>query len=74
MLLTLLLSALAAPAAQADGVILQAKVDPGANCNDIWGYVAPNGDEYALVGTTSGLVVYNCVDPQAPYQTPTIRP
>lgn len=69
MLSILLLSALAAPAAQADGVILQAKVDPGANCNDIWGYVAPNGDEYALVGTTSGLVVYNCVDPKAPYQT-----
>ena len=69
MLATLILSALAAPAAQADGVVLQAKVDPGANCNDIWGFVAPNGDEYALVGTTSGLVIYNCVDPQNPYQT-----
>lgn len=69
MLTSLLLLALAAPAPQADGITLQAKMDLGANCNDIWGWVAPNGDEYALVGTTGGTYVINCVDPQAPYTT-----
>jgi hypothetical protein len=24
--------------------------------NDIWGYTAPNGDEYAIIGTDSGTV------------------
>jgi len=67
MLATLLLAAAALP--QADGVILQAKVQTNGSCNDIWGYTAPNGDEYAIVGTTSGTHIYNCVDPTAPYQT-----
>ena len=25
--------------------------------NDVWGYTAPNGDEYALLGATTGTVV-----------------
>jgi choice-of-anchor B domain-containing protein len=63
-----LLSLLATPVApQADGVTLMAKVDPGADCNDIWGYTAPNGDEYALVGTVVGTSIYNCTNPSAPY-------
>ncbi len=68
-----LLSLVAAPAApQADGVTLLAKVDPGADCNDIWGYTAPNGDEYALVGTAAGTNIYNCANPSAPYLTGSI--
>ncbi len=68
-----LLSLLATPVApQADGVTLLAKVDPGADCNDIWGYTAPNGDEYALVGTAVGTNIYNCANPSAPYLTASI--
>jgi choice-of-anchor B domain-containing protein len=57
---------------QADGVTLLAKVQPGANCNDVWGYTAPNGDEYALVGTATGTSIYNCTNPTAPYLTAAI--
>lgn len=34
--------------------------------NDIWGYVAPNGDEYAIVGTTTGTLIYDLTDPANP--------
>ncbi|NNE44499.1 MAG: choice-of-anchor B family protein [Gemmatimonadetes bacterium] len=37
--------------------------------NDCWGYTAPNGDEYALVGSTSGTSVINVTDPAVPYET-----
>lgn len=73
MLTALALLPLLAPLPQSDGVTLQAKIDPGPNCNDIWGYVAPNGDEYALVGTTAGTRIYNCTDPRAPYQVASIN-
>ena len=70
---TTILSLLATPALpQADGVTLMAKVQPGSDCNDIWGYTAPNGDEYALVGTVAGTSIYNCVNPSAPYLTAAI--
>jgi len=42
---------------------------PASGYNDIWGYVAPNGDEYALLGARDGTVVVNCVDPTNVYQT-----
>ncbi len=37
--------------------------------NDIWGYTAPDGREYALVGTTIGVSVVNITDREAPYET-----
>lgn len=70
--LTPLLLALlpAAPlAAQSNGVTLLSKVKSYPWYSSIWGYTAPNGDEYALVGTGSGTAIYNCVDPRAPYLT-----
>ncbi len=73
LLLALLLPALApaaaSAAAQGDGVTLLAKVDPGSNANDIWGYTAGDGREYALVGTAGGTAIYNCTVPTAPYLT-----
>lgn len=33
---------------------------------DIWGYVAPNGDEYALVTYNTGTIFYNVTDPLNP--------
>lgn len=36
--------------------------------NDVWGYVAPNGKEYALLGATTGLVVVDCSNPANPIE------
>lgn len=36
--------------------------------NDVWGYVAPNGKEYALLGATTGLVVVDCSNPATPIE------
>ncbi len=40
----------------------------GETYNDIWGYVAPNGDEYALLCATTGLLVLDCTNPALPVQ------
>jgi len=55
--------------AQADGITLLAKVQMGVQANDIWGYTAPDGREYAVIGTTGSTRIYNCTDPTAPYLT-----
>ena len=56
--------------AQAQGVncALLGTLDPQANYNDIWGYVAPNGDEYALVGCQDGTSVIDVSDPANPVE------
>ena len=36
--------------------------------NDIWGYTAPNGSEYALLGTTTGPVVVDVSNPSNPIE------
>lgn len=36
--------------------------------NDVWGYVAPNGDEYALLGTTTSTIVIDVTVPTNPVQ------
>ncbi len=67
-----LLALLLAGAAQAGptfNVIFHARVDDHSAYNDVWGYTAPNGDEYALLGCTTGLAVINVSDPDAPYET-----
>jgi choice-of-anchor B domain-containing protein len=50
-------------------VIFHAHLDQHTSYNDIWGYTAPNGDEYALLGCTDGLSVVNVTDPDNPYET-----
>lgn len=50
-------------------VIFHARLDQHPGYNDIWGYTAPGGDEYALLGCTTGLAVVNVSDPDAPYET-----
>ena len=42
--------------------------DGKGNGNDIWGYVAPDGTEYAIVGTTTGTLVYSLEDPTNPIE------
>lgn len=64
-----LLTCLAAPAAaQGNGVTLLAKVKNYQEYNDIWGYTAPNGDEYAIVGTNTGTAFYDCTNPASPVE------
>ncbi|MBI1225495.1 MAG: choice-of-anchor B family protein [Bacteroidetes bacterium] len=36
--------------------------------SDIWGYAAPDGTEYALVGVNNGLSIVNLADPANPVQ------
>lgn len=36
--------------------------------NDVWGYAAPDGREYALLGMKDGFMIVNCTDPVAPYE------
>ncbi|MCA8951739.1 MAG: choice-of-anchor B family protein [Planctomycetes bacterium] len=36
--------------------------------NDVWGYTAPNGDEYALLGSTTGTVVVDISNPGTPVE------
>ena len=36
--------------------------------NDVWGYNAPDGNEYALMGTTRGISVVNITDPRNPIE------
>lgn len=36
--------------------------------NDVWGYVAPDGHEYALVGTFTGFSIVDLADPSNPQE------
>ncbi|MFT6079423.1 MAG: choice-of-anchor B domain-containing protein [Planctomycetota bacterium] len=36
--------------------------------NDVWGYTAPNGDEYALLCATTGTVVVDVSNPSTPIE------
>ncbi len=36
--------------------------------NGIWGYVAPNGKEYALLGSEHGVAIIDCTIPTAPVE------
>jgi choice-of-anchor B domain-containing protein len=36
---------------------------PNIGYSDCWGYTAPNGDEYALLGTIEGVSIVNVTDP-----------
>ena len=38
------------------------------NYNDVWGYTAPDGREYACMGAAAGFSIINCTDPLAPYE------
>lgn len=67
-------------AALAIGLLAASLSSQGVNCallgtfnnhgpfNDIWGYAAPNGDEYALLCTTTGTVVVDVTNPGNPIE------
>jgi choice-of-anchor B domain-containing protein len=76
-LVLLALSAPAGPASAAQpntNFIELAHVDPYAQYNDCWGYRDPNtGREYAILGTTTGISIWNITDPFNPYETGFVR-
>jgi choice-of-anchor B domain-containing protein len=39
---------------------------PGKTCANIWGYADAQGNEYALVGTNTGLTIVDVTNPQTP--------
>ncbi len=47
---------------------LKSQIDSDGNGNDIWGYVAPDGTEYAVLGTTIGTRVYSLEDTENPIE------
>ena len=55
---------------QAQGVncALLGHLDQHGSYNDIWGYVAPNGDEYALLGVSNGTAIIDVSVPTAPVE------
>jgi choice-of-anchor B domain-containing protein len=58
-----------AEAQVSQNVIFHSNLDQYAGYANVWGYTAPSGDEYALLGTTTGLSVVNVSDPRNPYET-----
>lgn len=63
---TLLLIALATLLHAQLNTTLLANLKYPAELNDIWGWVAPDGTEYALVGLTSGVSIVSLKDPTQP--------
>ena len=54
---------------QGRNATLLSRFDPSGNSyNDVWGYVAPNGREYAILGSTRGTFILNCTIPNNPRQ------
>lgn len=49
--------------AQSLNTTLRSRVEFSSNINDIWGYVAPDGTEYALVGRENGVSIVSLADP-----------
>jgi choice-of-anchor B domain-containing protein len=41
---------------------------PGLDYADVWGYAAPDGREYALMGVTGGTVIIDISDPSNPVE------
>ena len=44
-------------------VTLRSNVDYEPDVNDVWGYVAPDGTEYAIVGMNTGISIVSLADP-----------
>ncbi len=41
-------------------------IEGGSLFNDVWGYEASNGDEFAIIGAVSSIRIYNVTDPRNP--------
>jgi len=54
--------------AQINNVTFLSNLDQYAGYSNIWGYVDPNGIEYALLGTTTGTSIISLADPTNPVE------
>jgi choice-of-anchor B domain-containing protein len=59
----LLLSVIAAPAWTQLNMSVMSQLQYNVELSDIWGYVAPDGSEYALVGANNGVSIVDVSDP-----------
>ncbi|MDP5171136.1 MAG: choice-of-anchor B family protein [Bacteroidia bacterium] len=50
------------------GLSLVSQLDYPQEANDIWGYVDPNGKEYALLGLTNGVAIIGLDNPSNPVE------
>ena len=57
---------------QAFNTVLRDRVTFDAALNDIWGYVAPDSTEYALVGKRNGVSIVSLADPDNAVEVATI--
>ena len=48
-------------------------LDYDVDVNDVWGYVAPDGTEYALLGLYDGMAVISLADPANPTEVGRVR-
>lgn len=55
--------------AQGTNCVLLGTFNQHGPFNDIWGYTAPNGDEYALLCSTTGTTVIDVTNPATPIET-----
>ena len=49
-------------------VELLSQVNYTSSGNDVWGYTAPNGDEYAIMGLRNGVSIVDITDPRNPVE------
>ncbi len=63
---TLLLSAFALSVFAQLNVTFKGNVTYNEEVTDVWGYVTPAGDEYALVGAIGGVSIVDLSDPENP--------
>ncbi len=52
---------------------LVGNLDYDVDVNDVWGYVAPDGTEYALLGLYDGVAVISLADPANPVEVGRVR-
>ncbi|MGQ0720312.1 MAG: choice-of-anchor B family protein [Candidatus Eiseniibacteriota bacterium] len=52
----------------ARNVVFHSRFDAYDRYSDVWGYTAPDGREYALIGVTRGVVIVNITERSRPYE------
>jgi len=62
----ILLGLCTTPAAAQNGTTELSRTDQYGYYNEVWGYTAANGDEYAIIGTDTGTAFYDVSTPTAP--------
>lgn len=58
----------AQPSPENHDVTKMARLDEHGGYNDIWGYAAPDGREYAVLGCKDGVAIINATNPLEPFE------